>query len=518
MSNPKAVIQARIKNLTTVSFNIISSLHNEDLHLIELDDGQRLIADLTEGQFYSTRTLDSGISFEGTGYQKLDVVEPKVKIHLDGPALTNKIMKILKLDTSEGWSVVDSVGHLHLVHYREEADMNLVGHLKGILVDVEHELILTSSYGDTPMVKLYQIKADNTITLYSDKKVHEFPLSETVIKPVYEGVIMRVIYYDGQIYRLIHKKIRPLKSRWVNTPYFTRMYKEAGGPEDQALFNLDKKYSPYCYVFLVVHPQLLLATRQNVKHPYVVLLNVSKMWDTCPFPEEDIDWELATLEMDSTLKSEVNHPHIHQPKEMTLAEANRFLLDGYGGTQGMDVRQGGGEAVILYRYKDGQVVDILKVNSLAYDFRLTMRGNDPNLYHRFFDFVADSYKLLDKVDLEKFNQKYILFYEPKTRMDLLDIIWRNYVFSLPLPLQNQALTFKDQFIKDREKVTRWLQNNNDEKIVSKRGATIIQNASNVARKGKTVKDQEVIKNNSIKIQLLNEYGTSLYTLIKCMKK
>lgn len=548
-------VQSRINIfIPNITYKILS--FKQDVYLIEIEDGQRLVVNLNDQTIHSTKTLDSGIDFEGTGHA-LDQLITEVIVKQYNKNVHEKIMTILNLTSKDGWSIVDSVGNLHLVHYNDDADMNLVGHLRGVLVDVEEMRVLVSSYGYTPSVKIdYLSYLNGQMTILDENHTqHVFEESTTIIKPVYEGVIIRVIYYQGQTYRLTHKKIRPLKSRWGSHPYFTKMYTAGGGPKDDQLFDLTKESSTWCYVFLVVHPKLLMATRQNVVSPYVVLLSAKQMWET---DDENVDMIQHFKLDENKLINNINEPFVHHPKAISLYEANHHLSYGYYPPcyDIQDIRQTAGESVILYKLdQNGDVIDLVKVNSSSYDYRFKLRGNDPNPYHRFFDLVPHSYHLLfDSINYAEYKQKFIVFdnyleadltgiynhlgfilylseaempmQERKNREYILKNIWLNYVLALPFSFQLEAISYLEKFIKDRTSVVTWLQANNyhnnlDTNEISERGKNLIMSARHTAndicrqQPHKKYHDtvQEVIRNFVHK-----EYGTSLYALVKKMKK
>ena len=552
------------------TFKIISqNKENNHYVLVELADLQRIIVDLTEQKIYSTKTLDAGISFEGTGHVlgkelvKEDLVfrESSYKGH----ALTLRIMDILNLSSEVGWSVVDSLGDLHLVHYNDDADMTLVGHLRGVLVDVKEGLSIASSFGYTPTVCTNELVVSNgEITLYDDyNHVHTFG-DETMIKRIYEGVIMRVIYYNGEVYRMTHKKIRPMKSRFGNSPFFTKMYQEAGGPLDHQMFDLSKQWSPMCFVFLVVHPKLLMATRQHVISPYVVLLSINQMWNplTCPFPQEEVELECRyNFPISPYISATMTEPFVHLPEAMSLEAANKHLLYGYyDNVPSMDLRQLPGEALILYKFKDGQVVDIVKVNSIAYDYRFNIRQNDSNPYRQFYNLANNSYQSLSyHTNYVEFKQKFMLFDHytkedlqsilksegkilylnhgdignRKDRQSILEMVWLNYVLSLPFNMQLEATSFLEKFLIERDQVSRWLQGYEishlylDKNDVTERGVGLISAArstavSNVQKKHPKDRQEAIkLEQEETKIiinnYIMNEFGTSLYALVKKMK-
>ncbi|HSW76886.1 MAG TPA: hypothetical protein VLG50_07560 [Candidatus Saccharimonadales bacterium] len=537
-------MQAQIQNvkqLVNVPFKLLS--YNHDDCLIELENRRLLIVNTNEKTIHSSLCQDDGIQFEGTGYVKNSILTHDDLLKNNDIILSKQeriqlIMRILKLDSPIGWSEVDYIEyhHLSLVHYDDDADMTKVGHLRGVLVDLKNHVVLASSFGHTPSVVLDQIQFDHGLLQVVDEHgyKHDFHQDDISIKRAYEGTIMRVIYYGGEVYRLIHRKIRPLKSRWGNSPFFTKIYHEAGGPKDDQLFNLDKKYSPYCYVFVVVHPQLLLATKKIVKTPFVKLLSIQKMWETdkdhCPFPLDDVDDEL-NFNKNLTISL--------MPEDLTLDEANHHLKCGYSNT-----RLWPGEAVYIYKKKDGQIVDIVKINSPAYQYRYNLRGNDPNPYHRFFELVHHSYcHLSNYADYVDFKNKFVILDEnmnitemsendKNNRDAILQQIWRNYVMALPHAMQQDAMSYLQKFINERDQLIQWLYTCHnachqlDVSLIGKYGVTLIlqsrQNGKNLFFNSKNnngkFKNLNSAVLTSIEVKVNNTNGENLYSLIKKMKE
>lgn len=552
----------KIMELVHVPFKIISVKNDVQLYLIEVEDGQLLVVNLIDNTIHTTKSLDSGIDFEGTRFV-LDQEIKQVTLYqnpYNRDQLMDKVMKILNLTTTSGWSIVDSRGKLHLVHYTENANMREVGHLRGVLVDVEKERIIASSFGYTPTANANELVFNNDEMTLTDEmgEEHVFNTNDTIIKKFSEGTILRVIYYEGQVYTITHKKIRPMKSRYGNSPYFTKIYRAGGGPSDDELFDLTKESSPYCYVFLVIDPTLLIASRQHVKSPYVAFLTINKMWSLKDGEEENVE-QVQKYDIEpNDVGAVIDEPMIHKPKMLSVEEANAHLQHGYYPpcAQITDLRQAAGEAVILYKInEDGEVIDIVKVNSVGYDYRFRLRGNDPNPYHRFYDLVPHSYHLLnDYVNYTEYKQKFIVFdnygkddllgisnhvgfilylqesemplEERKNRQYILKNIWLNFVLSLPFSFQAEAIKFLDQFHADRYGVINWLQDyqshNNfvDDKVVSERGKNIIISARYTAKdicKQQPQKKYHVTVNEVIRNFILKEYGSSLFTLVKKWK-
>lgn len=405
-----------------------------------------------------------------------------------GDEIQNKVAQILGLTDTTGWTITDQDGNLVIVHYTDEgASRN--GHLRGVVVDIENEVIVATSFGHTPTVVTSQLEEKDGLLSLTDNEgiVHVFDTEQTIIKRVFEGVVIRVIWYNNKCYRLTHRKINADRSRWGSSPTFLSMYEVAGGPKPEELFDTSKPYSSSCYVFLVSHPSLLVGTRQHVTKPFIV--NLAQFNMDLKRPADEVAPGLANFVTDSEIGGSVNESFIHEPLPLTLEEANNHIKYGYyNDFKVRDERQLTGEAVIIYQMVDGKVTDIVKVHSPAYDWRLNMRGNSPNIEHRFYSLLDTVYKdVKTEAQWEEFKKKLIplsLYDESSikelfevnqgiitipdseellnftsfcNRDDRIYLLWINYVLSLPTSVQFSALKIYSDFINDRNHLIEFIQ-------------------------------------------------------------
>ena len=113
----------------------------------------------------------------------------------------------------------------------------------------------------------------------------------TIFKLGFEATVMRVYKHDGKVYHSTHRRLDASRSRWGASITFGDMYVQLGGPSNDVLFDEKKAYSPFCHIFLMVHPDILIATKANVGTGYLVYLGPKKMWniDSSPYPLEQVD-------------------------------------------------------------------------------------------------------------------------------------------------------------------------------------------------------------------------------------
>jgi hypothetical protein len=486
-----------------------------------------------------------------------------------GDELQQKVCRILGLDSAKGWSIIDTFESLVLIHYNDSADAYEQGHLRGILVDTESECVLSDSFGYTPSCVYHALPlptpvndgqtTKEVINIMDENQVfHQFDTSKVSIKRAFEGVVLRCLWYKGKFLQITHKKINTQRSRWGTPKTFLQMYQEAGGPTVEQLFDTSKPSSSTVYTFIVVDTPLLISTRQIVNKPYLVFVEAKEFDLKCP---EDQVAKGKPISGTSEIGAIVNESMIHIPRELSIAEANDFLQKGYHAPHShFDIRQYNGESIILCQEINGKKQTV-KVNSLSYDWRIRLRGNNPNVVNQFYHLLSSVYEDFNENSFFDFLGCYIpfplydqstlkLFYEGypnsqlpvadtishqnyPTRDDRIQLLFINYWFSLPHTNQLQALTIFDDYKNDREALCKWL--NNIHKTVQNLDSTELcyrikdiikfcRNSSsqdvrtnkNYTKEGKFVPYEQLVKN-KIRNIICKEKGSSLYSLVKIMK-
>lgn len=509
------------------------------------------------------------MSQDNTSSMEIENTTPVLPFVLDasykGDEVTSHAARILGLENVRGWEVTDrEEEELALVHYTEDADMTTRGHLRGLLLDLETDTVLADSFGYTSTAVASQIVPfGSTLTIKdTEGQNHVFDMNNVTIKRVFEGVVIRVLWRKGKLYRITHKRINPEKSRWGSSKSFLTMYDEAGGPTADQLFDTTKPFSSTSYDFLVVDQALLVGTRQRVNRPYIVCL-AQRTVDT-KRPAEEVAPGIANFTTSSTINGCVNESFIHQPNALSIDEANHHLVYGYyTAFDAVDPRQLTGEAVIVYNMVDGVIGDIVKVHSPAYDWRVKLRGNNPNIVNQFYCLLNSVYGDVNSEEAwTALSSKYILFplydeqsvkalYEQSqgilvipqgevtredysTRDARIHLLWINYVLSLPPHAQGDALNILHNFKTDKSDLIQWLQEleetmpNIEAAEVSTRVKGIISSARRLARqrvangdnysaRGVYMKLPMVIKS-TIRNLINKENGTSLYARIRECKQ
>lgn len=503
--------------------------------------------------------------FDSMSLDKKEVVVPfTFDMSYKGSEFQQKVCSILGLTSVKGWSIVDTSDDLALVHYSDSEDPYQYGHLRGVLVDTEAGAIVSDSFGYTPSAVYHCLPeiigdSEKVIGIFDENQIlHKFDVDKMSIKRAFEGVVLRCLWHKGKFYQITHKKINSQRSRWGSAKTFIQMYQEAGGPTAEQLFDTTKPFSSTVYSFIVVDTPLLVATKQIVNKPYIVFVE-SKDFDLKrPVDEVAQGNPISTV---SEITSTVDQPFIHAPKELTIKEANEFLQGGYHGFHNhFDIRQCLGESVILCQEIDGKK-QAVKINHPSFDWRVRMRGNNPNVVNQFYHLLGSVYSDLDKDSFFRLLSYYIPFplYDKEalkkihenyphthlsiantishenypTRDDRIQLLWVNYWFSLPYTNQLEALNIFDNFKKDRSAVCKWITNihkttpNLDSTDFSPRIKTIIKfcrtSSAEVVRKQNYTKigqhlSLDKLIQDKIRNLIYKEDGKSLYFLIRTMKQ
>lgn len=454
-----------------------------------------------------------------------------------------------------------------MVHYDDDADMTVYGHLRGVLVDTESGSVIADSFGYTPTAVASEVVDNNGVVVIVDQEgmTHTFSTDDVVIKRVFEGVVIRAVWHKSKLYLITHRKINPVRSRWGPSKSFLTLYAEAHGPTAEQLFDTTKPYSNTCYDFLVVDKSLLVGTRQKVDSPYLVCLAQRSM--DIKRPADEIAPGVGSFVTNENVGGAVDESFILNPTQLTVTEANNHLKYGYYNEFAADdSRQLTGESVIVYRMENGCVKDIVKIHSPSYDWRVKMRGNNPNIPNQFYSMLNIAYpEIKEEAAWVLFKKKLILLplYGEQSLKDLfaqsqsiltipsgettredynnkdsrIHLLWMNFILSLPSSMQADGLNILSQFKNDRNDVISWIQNiestmkdpkDLDDANIHARVKAIIKSARHLARqrvasgnnysaKGPHMKLPILIKS-TIRNLIFKENGPSLYSLVRELKQ
>ena len=428
--------------------------------------------------------------------------------------LKARLARIAEIELSPAWFICDrreSEG-LYMIRYREDHPdiLGSWGHVRGWVIDVFTERVVCKSLRASDPIVTSQIEkvGDQYKIVNKNGETLMFDIDNTTINRGYDGVMLRVFKHNGNVYLINTRKFTIEKSFRQYNPEktFLDMYNEVSGPDIETMFG-DEKDSDYCYYLMLVHPDLLVSSKEKVENGYVVYLGYE-----CTNPDTEQELWKPT---DSLV----------QNKEFNLQEANKYLMWGSytpeDGFQG-DERLLPGEFVVL-DYNGSTYL----IQSKSYHWRYQIRDNTANLYMQFMKLVDVSIK--NVYQFERYQRKYpimpkisvkdvienvkkdpIVFWSaPVTSGDSeLDVVyntWLCMIIAMPLSHQHVILNFNNKYRQDIVTVSRWmnsLKNDYSDPNIHKMTKLIVSKA---------------IKNNK-KIVLTDVEGTTRYQIIRNYKK
>ena len=345
-----------------------------------------------------------------------------------------------------------SVG-LYLLHY----DDNTVGastnsnvrKLRGTIVDIESGIIC-SSFGYVPTVISDNIVFDssngNVRLEDTDGHIQEFSVHDAKFQCLYDGCLMRVWKHKGRVYHSTHRRLEASNSSWGNSDYFTALYAKYGGPSDNELFDPEKPYSSLCHIFFIVDRNLMMSSKLPLGDSDGFLLYFGALpqyyiegsqgsndqdLPLATYPVDEVEWDTSKsswyndgnfVSTEATLGSnpivafdQVGEGKIQVPCQFDVAMANQILSVGYQPTRAQetsDPRLRTGEAV-LCRYVDSTGAEnIIRIHSKAYEWRLKITNNQPNLLYRAYEMLSDSYFPKSMADNDPYYNKYCMVGTP----------------------------------------------------------------------------------------------------------
>ena len=427
---------------------------------------------------------------------------------VEDPELKKKVAPMLGLDPEGSWNVVSTLEGLAMIHADPEADLQYYRYLRGVVVDLATGQMVCSSYPTTPSFTLFSLsqpsQQNNKLKLSEDL---EIDLTKFRFKIGFEGTLIHVFKVNGKVYRVTRKRLDPSRSKWGNSKNFSEMYWDLNGPADEVLFSPDKDYSPFCHSFIMVHPDVMIASRETHSFDtnetekgkgYLVYLGMKQMYSpqNCFYPFEKVDYTLKLPELTTVHPSLFRHDEtisrdgktentkIFCPENLTLQEANKHLMFGlyapFEGYEALDPRLLPGEFIIMENTETGE---LYRIESIAYSWRYKIRNNNPNLLHRFYELLDFAYLKNNSQDNLKYTEMFPLLTKysqseinkwfdsshvvlwpqeterihevPKTRDDKLYNIWMCMLCAVPVRQQREVLSFYEIFLARREQLINW---------------------------------------------------------------
>ena len=474
--------------------------------------------------------------------------------------------KMLGLDPMGPWDIVSENEDLAMIHHQQDADMNVYGTVRGVVLDKKIGNVVSYSYPHAPKFVLPALANIDGVVMLDKNTAIGF--DQLKIKIGFEGPLIQIFKHNGKVYHATRKRLDSGKSRWGNSKIFEEIWKELEGPADDTLFSVDKKYSPYCHTFIMNHPDVLICTKDNVGRGNLIYLGPKQMYSTepghCPYPLDEVDTELRVPNTVSSYDPSSEGKSIHSPENITLEEANKHLLfgfyEGFEGYQFLDSRLLPGEFLIL---EDTRSHMMYRVESPSYAWRAGMRNNNPNFLHRFFELLDLAYlrntdedekkymssvPILTTYDVDSLRQNIsanpmivwpqnteVVEPLPKNKDEKLYNIWQCFLVSVPLCRQTAVVEFFDHLLKRRSEVTSWiisLSSQMDKIDILKFSARVqdiliktrsfasekVRRGENVDRKTRVVRTVEDLTQENIRNFISKEKGSSLYRIIREMDR
>lgn len=384
------------------------------------------------------------------------------------------------LEVAEGWSVIDSLPDvgLYMVHYDEQTEET--AHLRGVIVYLgdDGDRVVSWPYGYDVYAEVDKIPSSGDFT-FTDQNgdAHTYNVDDVRFAVGHEGVVIRVFQHQGEIYHATYRKLDADYACWGGGPSCLEMYQEVFDAlrdfQEEDFFNDED--DPSVYHLLVVHPDLLVGTRQYVAKGYLVYLTAEGQDVYRP--------TLSAKKRSNMMKESVLY--LYEQEKLTPKEANNFLRYGYYRTKansiylrGDNVADGArtfsppkdypdermypGEFVVMFVDDESPVRRMFRLQSPGYTWRLEMRGGHPNFQLQFYkllnDINPDEYIPFDtSIDLPQHMQNGDMMAldlptGTEETEDPVRLVWMNLVHSLPIHLQPEALNLLDEFEDDVQTV------------------------------------------------------------------
>ena len=483
-----------------------------------------------------------------------------------GDDIKNKIARIIGFTSTDNWVIVDSRPDkgLYLIHPGPTADIETFGHLRGIVVDINAKLIVSQGFPVPITINTSEIKPDidGNVQLTDNLGiVQKFNTNSTLFYPGVEGVTMNIFKHDGIVYFSSYRKLDTSKSKLGKSKPFKQIYDELKGPTGDQLFDPTKKYSPFNYLFMLVSPDLLYVSRENVGNGYLVFLGLKQSWTSTRYPDNEIEKSPKFPPIGVTPDATQITPTVkfHQP--LTVKQSNRFLTFGkykMDYDQYMDPRLGTGEFIIVYKYNDqGQILNLYHLQGNAYDWRSSLKDNAINVELQFYKLTNDlklntntpaglvefkrRYPIIPPIDRRELEKIYVnMSVWPKSgpvndnmiksKEQRYYNIWASFLLTVPPQQRHIIFLLFDKYKQDQIDISNWLfdlyksDGYKDQSIGYSRVEQIVNTAIDTAEKQTSNSIKTDIENidkmvkRNIKSLIKNEEGRSLYKLVSTMER
>lgn len=400
-----------------------------------------------------------------------------------------------------GWIIQDyetvNDNQLYLLHYKDNADMDNVGNIRGSIVDLKRKLYIVpnrSFIKNQVVDRIYTINDETTkipeyIGYQLDGTEQKIDFNDCSFSPGIEGTTVRAFWYEGQFFISSYKKLDVGSSWWGRSKSFKRVYEDLNGPKPDELFDTSKKFSPYSHIFILAHPTLMNVSKTNVGNGVLVYVGFQKAWDTDKldnFPPDSCDMEYRSppnMVQDIDVARQENK--IYMPKKLTLEEVNNFLMHGFIDIDKYPTMVGKlypaslynpGECVICHVQNSPKNINrTINFQSSSYKYRQEIRRNNPNIRQAFYIYMQETFYTHEEYNMKRLEREYvpyesiieileneyIMYWDrPPSRSAVIRDPqynpWVNFLMSVPLVYQQEAASYYKQYYELPSEISKWL--------------------------------------------------------------
>lgn len=490
----------------------------------------------------------------------------------EAEATKPQIMKIVGIDSDEGWKVIDSIPekNLYLIHPDEEY-MEELSNLIGVIVDLANRKVLVQSTGFTPTAisDTFEPNAGGDV-MVTDIFGNDYliPTGTCMVRPKFEGKIIRIFKHDGTVYLSSSRKISVERSKVAGNRTLLEIYESIGGPTDYELFEGTKKSSPFVHVFVLSTPETRLVNKLPFTKDLLVYKRTYRSYDSSDPTSESVPKDLTPM---GSIRWEHVNSLIGGPARFLLEHfvpvdsVSSFLQIGFMGTwykmvpEGPlydDPRAGLGEAIIVeYSDTKSDTRTQIEIRSSAYNWRFGMRDENPAVENQFYILTSNIHidtntsegraKFMELMPIypqydveqmmEKAEQETIAYWPSAPnhppddeqigyRQGRLYNVWVSYMMAVSYDVQSKVAPLYNKYLQKREELTEWLQkiameHTDLDADIGPRAINIItsarRNAHDYPVKGQSVQQRV---NLTIRRFIKQERGDTMYRMLKIMDR
>lgn len=487
-------------------------------------------------------------------------VVPEICVTAD--PLRSHVAQIIGHESYLPWTIVqdkvfetkDGNKHLVLIDVDPKVAPDLI-HLRGIIVDVDVEVILATSQGYTDTAVSDGLMADggDIALVDTDEKYHLFPAGEYTAYYALDGAVVRLFWYGGKLFVATHRAMwlydAPQRSRWGSGPTFHEMIELCGVPPVDELFDTSVMNSDTCHLFLLCHPSLNVSSRvSGCFCVHVESFAMSLKSGTVSAPGK-IDFAVT-----EDLPLVVADKTVYRQRPLSLDEMNNHLLSGFfNPVPTADPRITTGESIMLFRRQAGTLLDVVRVYSTAAYHRMTLRGNNANPVHQFHALISYALPPLDSeaahrelwsrfASLRPYSEEQVLqtlqdfgavhlipveFHSDEWLSSVdnrIHMVWLNMILAMAPEKQPGFATAFSDFKRAREQLVNWLieleQSPTPIHTLGEeygRCKSLIKGARDAAGRQKQRAQRNVSVAEFIRNFVFREKGPSVYKMVRLMR-